>query len=483
MDELQVTADAEALTARVAALIDAGRTGAARPLLGALRRIAPSPAIAGLAATLAMREGRLDLAQAELDGAISAAPEDAALRKQRADLRRQLGDITGAAADAADAVLLSPKDAAAKALLGVLLLELGQAGNAAACLAEAVASEPTNPLFRQGLAAAQEALGLVEFAFQTLTAGITLAPASTDLRNEAALLALRRRDFAAAVQLAEDARHDGVADAACFGLKGHALASLGRQAEAADAYREALKLDPGNGYVRHLVAGSGMLPGAKRAPAEFLRRLFDDYADRFESQLVALGYRIPGAIRRVVGDHPAIAGGGTLGPALDLGCGTGLVGLALLDLPVTPLVGVDVASGMLRHAAAKGLYAELHEADVLRFLADDSRQWRIALAGDVLCYFGVLHEVLAAVHARLAPGGWFVLSLEELLADRDGVTPGNGDWALQRQGRYAHSIGYVTTTALACGFTIRALERQTIRLEANAPVAGMLAVLERQYDG
>jgi len=483
MDNLQVTADAAALTERVAALIDAGRPGAARPLLGALRRIAPSPAIAGLAATLAMREGHLDLAQSELDAAIAAAPEDASLRKQRADLRRQLGDTAGATADAADAVLLDPKDAAAKALLGVLLLEFGQAGNAAACLAEAVAAAPANPLFRQGLAAAQEALGLADVAFQTLTTGIALASASTDLRNEAALLAFRRRDFATAVQLTEEARRDGVADAACYGLKGHALASLGRHAEAADAYHEALKLDPGNVYVRHLVAASGMLPDAKRAPADFLRTLFDDYADRFESQLVSLGYRIPGLIRRVMGDHPVIVAGGTLGPALDLGCGTGLVALAVSDLPIAPLVGVDVASRMLQHAAAKGLYAELHEADVLRFLADDGRQWPLMLAADVLCYFGVLHEVLAAVHARLAPDGWFVVSLEELLADRDGVTPGNGDWALQRQGRYAHSIGYVADTARASGFAIRALERQTIRLEANVPVAGMFAVLERRHGG
>ena len=482
MEDLQVTVDAEALTARVAALIDVGRTGAARPLLGALRRIAPSPAIAGLAATLAMREGRLDLAQSELDAAIVDAPADAPLRKLRADLRQQMGDTIGAAADAADAVLLDPKDAAAKALLGVLLLEFGQAGNAAACLTEAVASEPANPLFRQGLAAAQEALGFADTAFQTLTTGIGLAPASTVLRNEAASFALRRRDFATTVRLVEEARRDGVADAACFGLKGHALARLGRHAEAADAYGEALKLDPGNEYVRHLVAASGMLPSAKRAPAEYLRKLFDGYADRFESHLVALGYRVPGLIRKVLGEHPTIIGGGTLGPALDLGCGTGLVALALSDLPVGPLAGVDVASGMLRHAAAKGLYAELHEADVLRFLTDDSRQWPLVLAGDVLCYFGVLHEVLGAVYDRLTPGGWFVFSLEELLADSDRVTP-NGDWLLQCRGRYEHSIDYVANTARECGFTIRTLDREIARLEANMPVAGMLVVLERQYDG
>ena len=79
----------------------------------------------------------------------------------------------------------------------------------------------------------------------------------TELRNAAVLLSLRRRDFATAVRLAEQARIAGVADAILFGLKGHALSGLGRHAEAADAYAEALKLDPDDRYVRHLVAAAG----------------------------------------------------------------------------------------------------------------------------------------------------------------------------------------------------------------------------------
>ncbi len=56
---------------------------------------------------------------------------------------------------------------------------------------------------------------------------------------------------------AEEAHAAGVADACLFGLKGHALSSLGRHAEAAEAYAEALKLGPDDPYVRHLVAASG----------------------------------------------------------------------------------------------------------------------------------------------------------------------------------------------------------------------------------
>ena len=51
MEKLQTTADTEILTARLASLIDAGRLGAARPLLAAVRRLAPpSPMLAELAA-------------------------------------------------------------------------------------------------------------------------------------------------------------------------------------------------------------------------------------------------------------------------------------------------------------------------------------------------------------------------------------------------------------------------------------------------
>jgi predicted TPR repeat methyltransferase len=188
---------------------------------------------------------------------------------------------------------------------------------------------------------------------------------------------------------------------------------------------------------------------------------------------------MPGLFRAVVASHPVVAAGEQLGPVLDLGCGTGLVAVALAGLPVGPLVGVDIAPRMLRAAAAKQLYAELREADVMAVLAQDYEQWKLILAADVLCYFGALEDVFAGMHARLVPGGWLVASTEELLPDADGVVPGDGDWALQRQGRYAHTFDYVRRTALDAGFTLRRLDREAVRHEASAPVAGLLLVLER----
>jgi predicted TPR repeat methyltransferase len=490
MQKLHADANADILTKRAAQLVAAGRIGAARPLLAAARRLAPgSIGVADISARLALRAATPNDATAELDQAIAAAPGHAGLRKRRAELRWHAGDIEGGARDAAEAVVLDHTDAAAKALLGVLMLELGRTADALACLDEADRAEPGNPGFAAGLASAQEAAGNPDAALATLLRCVAAAPGRIDPRNAAILLCVRRRDFRQAVRLAEDARHAGIADACSFGLLGHALSSLGQHEEATDAYAEALKLGPQDPYVRHLVAAAGIMPGATRAPVEYLRAVFDGYAERFESHLITLGYRMPGLFRTILQQHPRIAAGERVGPALDLGCGTGLVAVAIADLPVGPLIGVDVAPKMLAQAAAKGLYAELREADVLEVLArkplppaaGEVFGYPLILAADVFCYFGALGDVFAAAHANLSSGGWLVGSVEELLPDRDGALPGtNGNWALQRQGRYAHSLAYIRDTATTAGFQVLRLDRETVRYEANAPVAGLLMVLQRR---
>jgi predicted TPR repeat methyltransferase len=206
--------------------------------------------------------------------------------------------------------------------------------------------------------------------------------------------------------------------------------------------------------------------------------VFDGYADRFDSHLIALGYRIPGVIRAAVLRHVAFPSDGRLGPVLDLGCGTGLMAVAVSDLPLGPLIGVDVSAGMLAKAEAKGLYAALHEQDIMAFLAQERASFALILAADVLVYLGALEELMTPVARRLRPGGLFMASLERL-AD---VSEAGCGWTLGPHGRYAHGAAHVRTVAKAAGLSVLALRDEVVRNEADKPVPGLLAVLQRPVD-
>jgi predicted TPR repeat methyltransferase len=239
------------------------------------------------------------------------------------------------------------------------------------------------------------------------------------------------------------------------------------------------------------------MPDAERAPAEYLKAVFDGYADRFEQHLIGLGYRIPGLIRGALIEHlsldPAADGESRrIGPVLDLGCGTGFMGVVLSDLPLGPLAGVDISAGMLRQAAAKNLYDTLHEADLEAFLAGTTHDSAVLIAADVLIYFGALEKVLSLAHAALRPHGLFLFSVEEMSPDfvapdsvarADDCIAARG-WRLHRQGRYCHTREYLQNAAAEAGFAVLELRRETVRHEATAPVPGLFAVLERiRHDG
>jgi len=462
---MNIAADSEALLDRAAMLIAGGREAAAWPVLEAARNPA-SGRWAELAGLVQLRADRLDAARDILDSGIIAAPDNAGLRLLRAEVLQRLGHLTEALGDAAEGVILDRGNATAKALLGTLLLQAGQVRDALTCLAEAAAAEPTRAAFRCGLAAAHEAAGDPARAANCLEDAIAAIPHDLALRNDAVLLAVRHRRFSDAVSLAKAARAAGIADACLFGLLGHSLSSLGRHAEAADAYRDALKLGPDDPYVRHLVAAAGIVPDAPHAPAEYVRTVFDGYAPRFEAHLLSLGYRVPGLLRAALLRHRA----GPFLETLDLGCGTGLMGVVLADLAPASLIGVDLSPAMLRQAQTKGLYAALHEAEIGAFLRGTTARFPLILAADVLCYFGDLSDILSLIAARLAPGGLFLASLEET---QD--VPG---WRLGPAGRYAHHADYLRHCATHAGVAVLEITRESLRQEAGADVAGLIVVVE-----
>jgi len=480
MENLHVTAGANALINRASELIPLGRIGAGRPVLAVARALAaPSEGLTLIGARLALASGASAQALEEMDHGIAATPAHVGLRQCRADIRRRIGDLGGAACDAAEAIILDPADSEAKAILGAVMLELQRPAEAADCMAEALTGAPSNLDFRHALATAIERSGDLDGSQTILIGGIAISPTNVAIRNKTILFCMRRRDFRLGIRLGQEACSLGIADFGIFGLLGHVLSSLGQHDQAAIAYQDALKLSPEDALVGHLVMASDSTTESLRASENYLRTVFDDYADRFEVHLNQLSYRIPGGIRMIVYSNPKIVADETVGAVLDLGCGTGLIAVAIEGLPLGPFTGVDLSPQMLDDARAKCLYKTLRQGVIVSDLTLYEQRWPLIIAADVFCFFGALEDLLALVYQRLKPSGWLLFAVESLQPDYHRVVPGNWNWALQRRGRYAHAEHYVYEASCNAGFRIERIDRPTIRQEASADVTGLLLVLER----
>ena len=249
---------------------------------------------------------------------------------------------------------------------------------------------------------------------------------------------------------------------------GFVLAELGRRDEAAAALRNAVARAPNSAPARHMLAClDGSNPDAP--PIEYVRGLFDEYAPRFERELVGdLGYRVPETLRQLIETG---AGNKLFTRALDLGCGTGLSGRAIKDR-VVELIGVDVARAMIAEARAKNIYSSLFSMEIGAYLASNDalrKPFDLVIAADVFIYVGKLDAIFEALARRMAPKGLFAFSIE---------SSESAPFILRESGRYAHSIGYIERLAADHGFGILAREAITIRKAKDGHVAGFAFLLE-----
>jgi predicted TPR repeat methyltransferase len=250
-------------------------------------------------------------------------------------------------------------------------------------------------------------------------------------------------------------------------LRGHLLRQAGRLADASVCFNNAIGC--GEDVETHLyflgALGLGALPAA--APQGFVRGLFDEYAERFDSDLVdTLRYRGHEQVCAPLAQlHPA-----RFESALDLGCGSGLAAPLLRPL-ATRLVGVDLSQRMIERAHATGLYDELRVADLLSHLQDTPARHDLVVACDVFIYLGNLASVFAGLARVLAPGGLFAFTVEEGEADTG--------FDLLPTLRYAHSEAYLRELARAHALRVMRCERASLREGHGEAIVGLTLHLRR----
>ncbi|MEQ8934504.1 MAG: methyltransferase domain-containing protein [Amphiplicatus sp.] len=292
-----------------------------------------------------------------------------------------------------------------------------------------------------------------------------------DRRFAYAMDLAREGDAAAAIDLIEQAieRAPGWA-AAWRELAKLRLARFDRDGAVA-AFREALGLDPSDPFGCILeLSRLGAALQVDAAPPAYVEALFDAYAADFDQALIErLEYSTPRALAALLRAAQPAGDGRRFPRALDLGCGTGLAGEAL-RADIAWLEGVDIAGGMVAVADKKGVYDRLARADILAALKEPGEPYDLIIAADVLIYTGDLSKIVAAMAARLAPGGLAAFSIEQ---------GAGADWTVGESLRFAHAPDYILRLAAQAGLETLAAEVSALRKDRGADVDGVLFVLRK----
>lgn len=295
-----------------------------------------------------------------------------------------------------------------------------------------------------------------------------------DRRYKWALDHAAQGDFAGAV----DILMQTVALAPAFATAWFALGAirdrLGDRTGAIAAFEKARDADPEDYHGARLQLARLGAGNATPAMSEvYVRRLFDQYAARYDTALTEhLAYRGPALLHEAIKRAMHAAGRPLrLAAILDLGCGTGLAGAAFRPF-ADRLVGVDLAPAMVAQAAAKRLYDRLVTTELTEFLAGEAShetKYQLVLAADVFVYVNDLAPVTAAVARVLAPDGLFAFTVE--------THSGNGVKLLPTL-RYAHGASYLRRVLAGSGLSVVSIAETAVRSEKNVPVDSLVVVAQ-----
>jgi predicted TPR repeat methyltransferase len=248
--------------------------------------------------------------------------------------------------------------------------------------------------------------------------------------------------------------------------RARALRRLRRWQEAIAAYRQALAKGGDAEIIHYYLASLGAEQAPDATPRRLVSTLFDQHSTHYDQHLVgALKYRTPDRLFDAMAHFMPERGA----DILDLGCGTGLSGMRFRPIAHT-LTGVDLSAKMIARARQRQIYDDLVCGELIELLQTKADAFDIAVAADVLVYFGDLSGVFHHVRRALRQGGLFGFSVEA--GDMQ-------DFALKPTLRYTHSAAYLRRLAHDHGFAVEAIESGVLRQEDGDDVIGHLAVLRR----
>jgi predicted TPR repeat methyltransferase len=411
--------------------------------------------------------GRLEAAERAYAQLLEANPVNADAHHLRGVLLAQRGRHAEARAAIERAVALQPAEAMFHNNLGNVCMEMQRVDDAEAAYRQAIALDPGRLDAVNNLAVLLGRRERQEEAEHILLTLLHVAPEFTDARQNLASLYLRLGRLTDALEQCMQGMIIAPRSQVLRRILGVCYATSGQRDQAEALYRQWLEEEPGNALaLHHLHALTGeSVP--ERASDEYVRTVFDRFAESFDAKLADLGYRAPelvaGCVARLAG-APAKAL-----RVLDAGCGTGLCG-PLLAPWAARLDGVDLSPRMVARARLRQTYDELRVAELVAdLLAQPAGACDLLVSADTLCYFGRLEAFAAAAAHALAPGGLLVFTVESH-PDEAGAP----DFRLHDHGRYSHRRRYLEDCLRAAGLDPCEVQAVVPRQEASQPVQGWL---------
>ena len=382
-------------------------------------------------AVLAAREKRTDEAIANLERCILIAPDAPAPQFTLGKLLVQNGTLERATEHFEASIQAAPDNAQAWLALAQTRLRLGHAARAECAFTAALYLGAPHPEALIGLAHALEAQGRWQDAFTVLE------PHHKDPSIDSQLIRL--------------------------------MVQHGSSDQAKTYLAQVLMRSPEHVQAAHLLGGLEQSAQTARASDAYVRALFDGYASRYDVHMTEqMGYVVHKLVaQRVKELIPA-----TLPPSqvLDLGCGTGLLGLELAGYELT---GVDLSQPMLALAQDRN-YQHLVCAELGSFLNQcASAEFDAIVAADTVIYFGDVSAILRQSARVLRPGGWLIFNVETP------SLPTPSGFEQTPVGRYGHEAGYLERLARAVGLVEISTRAIMPRREAGVAMTGILFSAQR----
>ncbi len=430
-------------------------------------------------------QGDFEAAKASFCKTAEIAPDFAAGYVNMANLQRQLGQPDEALATLREGVARNSESAELYFYLANLLVDADQGDTPLAALREAILTHGdvrAGEWYEEAIAAYRATLALrpdfaeahnnlgnalqladryheaIEAHKRAIELDASFAEAHCNIAN--ALKSVGRTDDAI------EHCHQAIALRPDFGAAYYNLATIHGKARcqepAINALESWLSYEPDNAIATHMHAALTGRTVPERAADDYVRLIFDSFAKSFDQRLTNLRYRAPDLVAQALA-------GEELKPdksldVLDIGCGTGLSGLALRPY-AKRLVGVDLSQGMLTKARQRECYDELTEAELTQFLSGQNQAYDLIAAVDTLTYFGALESVFTGIAGALRDQGRLIFTVKQAQETDDG-------FQILISGRYCHGAAYLQRVMAEAGLTLTSSFSAELRREFGEPVLG-----------